>query len=291
MFPFLVPWLIRPIRRLLTNCETLKLPCQNSDGDYWSLTASNDDELTKAFARIKRAGVGALVVTSDPFFDTRRRRIIEFAAQNKLPAIYQFREYAYEGGLISYGPSITDAYQQVGIYTARILKGEKPADLPVLQPIKFDFVINLKTAKALGLEHSTDVARPSRRGDRMKRREFIAALAARRFWPVVARAQQSAMPVIGILSGGSPETFATFQVPLREGLAEAGFVEGKNLAFEYQWAEGHFERLPGLAIDLVGRGPVVIVTNTLPAALAAKKATNTIPVVFVIGEDPIKWVS
>jgi putative tryptophan/tyrosine transport system substrate-binding protein len=71
-------------------------------------------------------------------------------------------------------------------------------------------------------------------------------------------------------------------------LAEVGFVEGKNLAFEYRWAQGHFERLPGLAIDLVGRGPAVIVTNTLPAALAAKEATNTIPVVFVIGEDPIK---
>jgi putative ABC transport system substrate-binding protein len=113
--------------------------------------ASNDDELAEAFALIMRAGVGALVVTSDPFFDTRRRRIIEFAAQSRLPAIYQFREYAYEGGLISYGPSI---------YTARILKGEKPADLPVLQPTKFDFVVNLKTAKALGLElPSTLVAR------------------------------------------------------------------------------------------------------------------------------------
>jgi putative tryptophan/tyrosine transport system substrate-binding protein len=114
--------------------------------------ASNDDELTKGFALIMRAGVGALLVTSDPFFDTRRRRIIEFAAQSKLPAIYQFREYAYEGGLISYGPSITDAYRQVGVYTARILKGEKPADLPVVQPTKFDFVVNLKTAKTLGLE-------------------------------------------------------------------------------------------------------------------------------------------
>ena len=114
--------------------------------------ASNDDELTKAFDLIMRAGIGALLVTSDPFFDTRRRRIIEFAAQNRLPTIYQFREYAYEGGLISYGPSITDAYRQVGIYTARILKGEKPADLPVLQPTKFDFVVNLKTANALGLK-------------------------------------------------------------------------------------------------------------------------------------------
>jgi len=103
--------------------------------------ASNDDELTEAFAMIMRAGVGALLVTSDPFFDTRRRRIIEFAAQSKLPAIYQFREYPYEGGLISYGPSITDAYRQVGGYTARILKGEKPADLP-----------NALTRSALSLE-------------------------------------------------------------------------------------------------------------------------------------------
>jgi putative ABC transport system substrate-binding protein len=73
----------------------------------------------------------------------RGRRIIEFAAQSKLPAIYQFREYAYERGLISYWPSITDAYRQVGIYTARILKGERPDALPVLQPTKFDFVVKL----------------------------------------------------------------------------------------------------------------------------------------------------
>jgi putative ABC transport system substrate-binding protein len=121
----------------------------------------------------------------------------------------------------------------------------------------------------------------------MKRREFIAGLGGAVAWPVIARAQ-SATPVIGILSGGSPETFAPYQAPLREGLAEAGFVEGKNLAFEYRWAQGHFDRLPDLAIDLVGRGPAVIATNTLPAALAAKGATNTIPLVFVIGEDPIK---
>jgi putative tryptophan/tyrosine transport system substrate-binding protein len=122
----------------------------------------------------------------------------------------------------------------------------------------------------------------------MRRREFMAALGGAAAWPLVARGQQPPMPMIGILSGGSPENFAPFQAPLREGLAEVGFVEGKNLAFEYRWAQGHFEQLPGLAIDLVGRGPAVIVTNTLPAALAAKEATNTIPVVFVIGEDPIK---
>jgi putative tryptophan/tyrosine transport system substrate-binding protein len=122
----------------------------------------------------------------------------------------------------------------------------------------------------------------------VRRRAFIAALSGAVVLPLIARGQQSATPIIGVLSGGSPETFATFQAPLREGLAEVGFIEGKNLAFEYGWAQGHFERLPGLAIDLVGRGPAVIVTNTLPAALAAKEATHTIPVVFVIGEDPIK---
>ena len=109
--------------------------------------ASNDTELNAAFAALLREQIGALAVASDPYFDIRRGRIIAFAAQNHLPAIYHFRVYALEGGLINYGPSITEAYRQVGKYVARILKGDKPADLPILQPTKFDFVINLKTAK------------------------------------------------------------------------------------------------------------------------------------------------
>ena len=113
--------------------------------------ASNDEELNVAFAFLLQQGIGALLVATDPYFDTRRDRIIAFAAQNRLPAVYHFREYAFAGGLVSYAPSITDAYRQAGNYTGRILKGEKPADLPVLQPTKFDFVINLKTAKTLGL--------------------------------------------------------------------------------------------------------------------------------------------
>jgi putative ABC transport system substrate-binding protein len=113
--------------------------------------ASNDEELNAAFALLLEQRIGALQVATDPYFDTRRDRIIAFAAQNRLPAAYQFREYALAGGLVSYAPSITEAYRQAGNYTGRILKGEKPADLPVLQPTKFDFVINLKTAKTLGL--------------------------------------------------------------------------------------------------------------------------------------------
>ena len=113
--------------------------------------ASDDTGLNAAFNLLLEQQVGALLVAADPYFDTRRDRIIAFAAQNRLPAVYHFREYAFAGGLVSYGPSVTDAYRQAGIYTGRILKGEKPADLPVIQPTKFDFVINMKTAKVLGL--------------------------------------------------------------------------------------------------------------------------------------------
>jgi putative tryptophan/tyrosine transport system substrate-binding protein len=114
--------------------------------------AGNDEELDGAFAALVQQRADALLVCSDPFFDTRRDRIIASAAQLKLPAIYQFREYAVAGGLMSYGISITDGYRQVGIYTGQILKGAKPADLPIQQSIRFEFVINLKTAKALGLD-------------------------------------------------------------------------------------------------------------------------------------------
>jgi putative ABC transport system substrate-binding protein len=113
--------------------------------------ADNDAELDAALASFAQQGVGAFLVTAAPFFDTRHDRIIGFAAQNRLPAVYQFREYAAAGGLMSYGPNIVESYGNAGVYVGRILKGEKPADLPVLQPTKFDFVINLKTAKALEL--------------------------------------------------------------------------------------------------------------------------------------------
>jgi putative ABC transport system substrate-binding protein len=121
-------------------------------GQQLCIASANDDaELDAALTSLEQQRVGAFLVTAAPFFDTRLERIVGFAAQNRLPAIYQFREYAVAGGLISYGPNIVESYRNAGDYVGRILKGEKPADLPVLQPTKYDFVINLKTAKALGL--------------------------------------------------------------------------------------------------------------------------------------------
>src|SRR5262249_27296382 len=113
--------------------------------------ASNDAELDACFKLLIEQHVSAMLVAGDPYFDTQRGRITAFAEQNKLPAIYHFREYAVAGGLISYGPRITDGYRQAWVYTGQILNGAKPGDLPMVQPPKYEFVINLKTAKLLGL--------------------------------------------------------------------------------------------------------------------------------------------
>jgi putative tryptophan/tyrosine transport system substrate-binding protein len=116
------------------------------------LRANTDREIEAAFETIAQHRIAALAVAASPFFDTRRNTLVALAARYAVPTMYHFREFAAAGGLMSYGIDPIDAYRQVGVYAGRVLKGAKPADLPVLQPTKFEFVINLKTAKALSLE-------------------------------------------------------------------------------------------------------------------------------------------
>jgi putative tryptophan/tyrosine transport system substrate-binding protein len=120
----------------------------------WPLAddSTGERDLGEAYASLAKLGVGGLVVPAEPFLDSHRETIVALSARYAVPSIYGFREFVLAGGLMSYGTSLPDSYRRAGIYVGRVLKGEKPADLPVMQPTKFELVLNLKTAKALGID-------------------------------------------------------------------------------------------------------------------------------------------
>ena len=209
------------------------------------LTAGSPDEIEPAFAMGRQKGIEALLVGDDPLFDVENHRLVGIAARYKIPTMYYVRDFVVSGGLFSYGPSFDEMATQVGLYVGRILKGAKPADLPIQQPTKFELVINLKTAKALGLTVPPTRTHASRRGDRMKRREFITLLGgAAVVWPLAAQAQQRT-PRVGFLvvrSSAPPRDFE-----LAHQLARLGYVEGRNITYEIRGADGDADRLPALA--------------------------------------------
>jgi ABC-type uncharacterized transport system substrate-binding protein len=250
-----------------------------------TLSASTPSGIEAAFESLIHQQVGGLLVGNHPLFGSQRDQIVALAAAHRVPAIYNGKEDVAAGGLMSYGASLADAYRQVATYVGRILRGEKPADLPVQQSVKIELTINLKTAMA----HSRNAAGHRRRGDPvMRRREFIAGLGSAAAWPVVARAQQPGLPVIGYLSPSTPGERASDLPQFSKGLSEMGFVDGRNVAIEYHWGQNDARRLSELAADLVRRQVAVIAAVTGPSARAAKALTSTIPIVFTSAFDPVE---
>jgi len=195
------------------------------------VNAGTSREIDTAFAAFARERPDAVFLGQDAFFNGRRLQLANWAARHALPMTSGSRDICEVGGLMSYGSNIVDSYRQEGVYVGRILKGAKPADLPVEQFAKFELVINAQTARILGIENSADATRPRRRGDRVKRREFITLLGGAAAWPCVAAAQSAKKrPVVGMLLQGTPAQAKGMRLrqSFFDGMRELGYIEGRD---------------------------------------------------------------
>ena len=256
------------------------------------LNASTSREIDAAFATFVRERPDALFVGRRRLLHQPACPIGHLASRHAIPATYSSREFAEAGGLMSYGTNIADAFRQVGVYTGRILKGAKPADLPVVQATKFELVINAETARMLGLDRAADAARPRRRGDRMKRRAVHHA-ARRRGGGVAARGARAAGRADAAHRrahehrrgrSGRPGPIAAFL----QGLQQLGWTDGRNVRIDIRWGASNADRIR----ELRGRiGRACARRHPRPGGTAVGahcyRRPRTVPIVFTQSPDPV----
>ena len=267
--------------------------CHRRSGWNCARSTSRDaDEIERGIAAFARDPHGGLILTVGPAALRHREMIIGLAARHKLPAVYPYRFFATEGGLVSYGPDPIDPYRRAAGYVDRILKGEKPADLPVQAPTKYELVINLKTAKALGLDSAADAARPRRRGDRMKTaRVHHAARRRGGAWPLAARAQQAErMRRIGVLLTRRPRTIRKCRPASRHFCKAAAIGLDRSAATCGSTTAGP-RAMPPTFANTRRNWSRSRRTSSWPLAprpwRPLLQATRTVPIVFVIVADPV----
>ena len=254
------------------------------------------EALDSAFKRARRAAQAVLVL-ADPLTVHHKRQITALAAKYRLPGMYALLDFVDSGGLMAYGVDTTVLFRRAADYVDKILKGARPADLPIEQPTQFALAINLKTAKGAGIDDPRVHPAARRRSDSVSRLRLsfaialgCIALAVAAVGTPFARSAEPAKSVahVGFVHPQSPSTATRGVNAFWERLRELGWVEGQNLVIEARWAEGRYDRLPALMAEVLGRKVDVLVTYGTQTAVAAENATSTIPIISVAIGEPLR---
>ncbi len=252
------------------------------------VAARGTDDVADAFSAMVQARAEAAMVLGGALFFDQRRRIVDMALNHRLPLATEAKEYTAAGGLMSYGVSIPEVNRQTTTYVDKISQGRQSCRSARRAADEVRAGGQFENRQGTGAHDSASDPGACRRGDRMSRRKFLASLvSASMAWPIAVCAQQPAKVYrIGILTlGVGPST--RIAAAFRQGLREHGYVEGQNIALEYRFAEGRTDRLPAMAAELVRMNIDIIVTESTAAAVVAKQATQTIPIVMAIAADAV----